>query len=129
MTTYAITVPFQGQNGQVMRRTRLVITDAPEDITDAEVLDWIDDYQVWDHAYREDEWTANMQRTADDAPRVKWRGRPGRPAIGAPINVRLDAELLERLDDEAAEHDETRAAAIRRLLTQALKAASKETSC
>jgi hypothetical protein len=120
MTTYAITVPFQGQNGRVMRRTRLVITDAPDDITDAEVLEWIDDYQGWDLAYREEEWTPNMQRTAEDAPRIKWRGRPGRPEIGQQIGVRLPGELLELLDSDAHAKGESRAAAIRRLLAEAL---------
>jgi Ribbon-helix-helix protein, copG family len=127
MTTYAIAVPFQGSNGRrVLRRTRLVIEGVPEDVTSTEVLEWIDDYQNWDSARAEEDWTPNMQRTAEDAPHIRWRGRPGRPEIGPQINVRLTPELLGALDAEADRRGESRAAAIRALLADALVVVSKQ---
>lgn len=44
---------------------------------------------------------------------------PGRPAIGPMVNVRLGEELTKRVD-AARQEGESRAAAIRRLLEQAL---------
>jgi hypothetical protein len=121
MATYAISQPHQGRNGQVVRHVRLVIENVPDDATDREVLDWLDDYD-WqlDSADREDEWTASEQLSAESAPRIRWRGRSGRPEIGPAINVRLDQALLARLDADAETHGESRAAALRRLLSTAL---------
>jgi hypothetical protein len=49
-------------------------------------------------------------------------GRPkmGRPPVGSPVHVRLGAELLERIDSSARDHEESRAVTIRRLLGLAL---------
>ena len=44
----------------------------------------------------------------------------GRPEIGQPINVRLGDDLLALVDDYAAHNGNTRAEAIRFLLTAAL---------
>jgi predicted transcriptional regulator len=49
-------------------------------------------------------------------------GRPGRPEVGEPINVRLDDELLRAVDAFAASHDYSRARAIRHLLNRGLAA-------
>ncbi|MEV6432594.1 hypothetical protein [Nocardia sp. NPDC051463] len=49
---------------------------------------------------------------------------PGRPEVGAPINVRLEADLLSRVDTYAASEGIARAAAIRQLLATALAAPS-----
>jgi metal-responsive CopG/Arc/MetJ family transcriptional regulator len=44
----------------------------------------------------------------------------GRPEIGPPINIRLGDDLLALVDDYAAHNSQTRAQAIRFLLTAAL---------
>jgi glycine/D-amino acid oxidase-like deaminating enzyme len=121
MATWGISQPHQGRNAQIVGRVRLVIEDVPDDATDREVLDWLDDYD-WqlDSADREDEWSANQQLTAESAPRVRWRGRPGRPEVGPAISIRLDQDLLDRLDGVAQMNGESRAAALRRLLRSAL---------
>ena len=41
----------------------------------------------------------------------------GRPEVGPPIHVRLTADVLDRLDAYADEHDMTRAAAVRHILS------------
>lgn len=51
---------------------------------------------------------------------------PGRPEVGAPINVRLDADLLGRVDTYAANEGIARAAAIRQLLAGALAVPSAQ---
>jgi hypothetical protein len=122
MTTFAISWPEQGPNGRSIRfRARLVITDVPDDVSNDEVLAWVDDDSDFDHAHPEDQWDANEQLTAPDAPHVQWRGRPGRPAVGPIVNVRLDPDLLAQVDADADAAGESRAAAIRRLLAVALK--------
>ena len=44
----------------------------------------------------------------------------GRPPVGPPIQIRLPRLLLDAVDRHAAEHGLSRAAAVRRLLSQAL---------
>ena len=44
----------------------------------------------------------------------------GRPEIGQPINIRLGDELLALVDDYAAHNGQSRAEAVRFLLTVAL---------
>jgi hypothetical protein len=44
----------------------------------------------------------------------------GRPEIGQPINIRLGDELLDAVDNYAADHEVSRAEAIRILLADAL---------
>lgn len=46
--------------------------------------------------------------------------RPGRPAIGDAINVRLGGDLLSQVDAYAGEHGYKRAEAIRVLLSEAM---------
>jgi hypothetical protein len=53
-----------------------------------------------------------------DAPEEEDR-RPGRPAIGEPVNVRL-GELLGRVDAYASEHGMSRGAAVRELVAAGL---------
>jgi hypothetical protein len=48
--------------------------------------------------------------------------RPGRPAVGQAINVRLGDDLLGQLDAYASEHGNSRAEAVRILLAEALAA-------
>jgi hypothetical protein len=51
--------------------------------------------------------------------------RPGRPAIGDPVNVRFDGDLLARIDAHAAENGQSRAEAVRVLVTLGLHAATR----
>ena len=44
----------------------------------------------------------------------------GRKAVGPLVNLRFGPELLARIDADATTHRQTRAAAVRRLVTQAL---------
>lgn len=119
-TTFAIAWP-RSRNGQVhVDDVRLIITDAPDDLTRAEVLAFGGSDDSFDHVIPEDEWSAGVQLSAKNAPRVQWRGRAGRPRIGSPINIRLDDDLLARLDAEAERAGESRAATARRLLSAAL---------
>jgi len=120
MTAYAIVWP-RSHNGQVsVDDVRLVIENAPDDLTADAVLDFAGTDHHFDHVIPESEWDAQVQLRAESAPRVQWRGRAGRPKIGDPINVRLEPELLERLDAEAKRAGEKRAETIRRLLASAL---------
>lgn len=48
--------------------------------------------------------------------------RPGRPPIGEAVNIRLGDALLARVDERAAERGESRAEAIRGLVSEALAA-------
>jgi hypothetical protein len=55
--------------------------------------------------------------------RYRWGTRPGpqhRPVIGEPVNIRLGADLLPRVDRYAAEAGISRAEAIRVLVMQGL---------
>jgi metal-responsive CopG/Arc/MetJ family transcriptional regulator len=45
----------------------------------------------------------------------------GRPEVGAPVNVRLGDELLERVDDYAIRESISRAEAIRQLVQRGLR--------
>jgi hypothetical protein len=45
----------------------------------------------------------------------------GRPPVGSPIHIRLGAELVKRIDNEAEFFGESRARTIRRLLNLALE--------
>lgn len=45
----------------------------------------------------------------------------GRPEVGAPINVRLGDELLERVDDYAIRENISRAEAVRQLVQRGLR--------
>jgi metal-responsive CopG/Arc/MetJ family transcriptional regulator len=45
----------------------------------------------------------------------------GRPAVGAPINIRLGSDLLSRVDAFAAREEIARAEAIRQLVAAGLK--------
>jgi hypothetical protein len=50
---------------------------------------------------------------------------PGRPAVGPMVNVRMDDEMIARLDEEAATRGESRAATIRRMLIYGLASTSR----
>lgn len=124
MTTFAITRPY----GAGVERVRLVITDVPDELGERDVLDWLDDCDpCLDAATPEDEWSSSEQLTAREAPVVRWRGRPGRPEIGPVVNVRLDTELLARIDALAAGSGESRAATIRGLLAREVSGAQTVT--
>jgi len=114
MTDYAITYPWQGSNGRVQRRVRLIIMDAPDEVTSNEVLAWLDDTQDWDHAEPRDEWSTTVQLAEHDTPHVQWRGRSGRPEVGPAIQIRLPQALLDVID---ASDGDSRAAKIREVLS------------
>ncbi len=98
------------------RTVRLVIEGVPDHITPRDVLEWLDDRESGDYAT-----LIGAMPAGKDVPRVRWRGRSGRPEVGAPIYIRLTEELLALVDADAKEHGESRAAAIRRLLSEALR--------
>ena len=79
----------------------------------------MDDPQL-DHITPQDQWGSSVQLSAEDAPTVRWRGRPGRPEVGPAITVRLEQDLLAAVDADAKRAGESRAATIRRLLRSAL---------
>ncbi|MCR4340793.1 MAG: ribbon-helix-helix domain-containing protein [Gemmatimonadaceae bacterium] len=121
-TTYAITRPW-GEGARVVSHPRLLVTDVPDDVTERELLHWLDDYDpLFDSAMSEDEWTPGVQLAAADVPSVRWRGRPGRPEIGPAVTIRLDPHLLAAVDAEAERSGESRAAMIRMLLGEAFLA-------
>ena len=78
-------------------------------ITPDEARDWLlrndEDVAVRDH----------FGEVAEEEDR-----RPGRPAIGEPVNVRLGEELLSQVDAYAREHGHSRAEAIRIMLAEFL---------
>mgnify|MGYP001214866266 CR=1 FL=1 len=122
MATWAIAYP-EDHNGLIRLRANFFITDVPDDADKFEVEVWAcDEMNDCDRAVPEDAWGAALARDADDdsIPKVRWRGRPGRPEIGPAITVRLEEDLLAAVDAEAERARETRAAAIRRLLRSAL---------
>lgn len=59
----------------------------------------------------------DVQNTIEDSERG-----PGRPEVGAPINVRLGDELLAQVDALATERGTSRAEMLRRLVVTALNA-------
>lgn len=104
-------------DGPDVQRPWLVVEDVPDDTEAIQVLGWLDDYQPkLDSAFPELELHSAMQAALVGVPRIRWRGRPGRPKVGPPVEIRLPDELLERLDGLAAKRGMTRAALIRELV-------------
>ncbi len=105
-------------------RVRLIVDGVPDEVPAGDVLAWLDDLDPQlDDAISERWWRCNdIDSIVEDAPRVRWRARPGRKQTvgGRAINVQLPERLLNALDDHAAACDETRSATIRRLIEQAL---------
>ena len=107
--------------GELVQQPWLVVEDVPDDIRPIEVLGWLDNYdRNLDSAFPEDELHRAMRAALENVPRIKWRGRPGRPKVGPPVEIRVPDGLLERLDDLAAKRNTTRAALIREMIERGL---------
>lgn len=107
--------------GGLVQRPWLVVEDVPDDIRPIEVLGWLDNYEPkLDSAFPEHELHRAMQAAVAGVPRIKWRGRPGRPKVGPAVEIRLPDGLLERLDELAAKRNISRAALIREMIERGL---------